>query len=147
MFSNFIDNIPKTTKKQEVLKAEHLESLKNKADKIKENFDKFDYFTHPVVGVDKHHSHVELPKKTQDILVDQEQNDFGERYFTMLTGKKKEDLDVKQVPKLNGIEEQKSDNKEESNKKNKFDTMTTIYIGSISIIGIYIAYRAIRKTI
>ena len=147
MFSNFIDNIPKTTKKQEALKSKHLESLKNKADKIKENFDKQDHFVHPVVGIDTYHSHVELPKKTQDILVDQEQNDFGERYFTMLTGKKKEDLDVKQVPKLNGIEEQKQDKKEESNKKNKFDTMTTIYIGSISIIGIYIAYRAIRKTI
>ena len=147
MFSNFIDNIPKTTKKQESLKIKHLESLKNKADKIKENFDKQDHFVHPVVGIDIYHSHVELPKKTQDILVDQEQNDFGERYFTMLTGKKKEDLDVKQVPKLNGIEEQKPDKKEENNKKNKFDTMTTIYIGSISIIGIYIAYRAIRKTI
>jgi len=143
MFSNFIDNIPKTTKKQEALKAEHLESLKNKADKIKENFDRQD----PVVGIDTYHSHVELPKKTQDIIVDQEQNDFGERYFTMLTGKKKEDLEVKQVPKLNGIEEQKQDKKEDNNKKNKFDTMTTIYIGSISIIGIYIAYRAIRKTI
>ena len=114
---NFIDNIPKTNKKQEVLKTKHLESLKNKADQIKENFDKFDYFTQPVVGVDKHHSHVELPKKTQDIIVDQEQNDFGERYFTMLTGKKKEDLDVKQVPKLNGIEEQKPDKKKKIIKK------------------------------
>ena len=66
MFSNFIDNIPKTTKKQESLKIKHLESLKNKADKIKENFDKQDHFVHPVVGIDTYHSHVELPKKTQD---------------------------------------------------------------------------------
>ena len=117
------------------------------SNKLKENFDNQDRFVHPVVGIDTYHSHVELPKKTQGVIVDQEQNDFGERYFTMLTGEKKEDLDVKQVPKLNGIEEQEQDKKEDNNKKNKFDTMTTIYIGSISIIGIYIAYRAIRKTI
>ena len=147
MFSNFIDNIPKTTKRQEALKVEHLESLKNMSNKLKENFDNQDRFVHPVVGIDTYHSHVELPKKTQGVIVDQEQNDSGERYFTMLTGEKKEDLDVKQVPKLNGIEEQEQDKKEDNNKKNKFDTMTTIYIGSISIIGIYIAYRAIRKTI
>ena len=33
------------------------------------------------------------------------------------------------------------------NKKYKLDTLTTVYIGSISIIALYIAYRAIRKTI
>ena len=86
-----------------------------------------------------------MPKKEEDIIVDQEQNEFGERYFAMLTGKKKEDL-VKQVPKMNGIEEESTE-KTEDKKHFKLDTMTTIYIGSISVIGIYMAYRAIRKTI
>ena len=63
----------------------------------------------------------------------------------MLTGKKKEDS-VKQVPKMNGIKEESTEKKEEE-KHFKLDTMTTIYIGSISVIGIYMAYRAIRKTI
>ena len=141
MFSNFVDNLPKVSKKQETMRNIHLEGLKNKNKDITENFEKFDYFVHPIVDIDQHHSHVELPKKEEDIIVDQEQNEFGERYFAMLTGKKKEDL-VKQVPKMNGIKE---DNTEK--KHFKLDTMTTIYIGSISVIGIYMAYRAIRKTI
>ena len=145
MFSNFVDNLPKVTEKQETMRNIHLEGLKNNNKDITENFDKFDYFVHPIVGADKHHTHVELPKKEEDIIVDQEQNEFGERYFAMLTGKKKEDL-VKQVPKMNGIEEESTE-KTEDKKHFKLDTMTTIYIGSISVIGIYMAYRAIRKTI
>ena len=68
MFSNFVDNLPKITKKQETMRNIHLEGLKNKNKHITENFDKFDYFVHPIVGADKHHTHVELPKKEEDIM-------------------------------------------------------------------------------
>ena len=62
----------------------------------------------------------------------------------MLTGKKKEK--TPQVPKLESIQNIDNDTKK-TNDKFKLDTITTIYVGSISVIALYIAYRAIRKTI
>ena len=51
MFSNFVDNLPKVTKKQETMRNIHLEGLKNNNKDITENFDKFDYFVHPILFI------------------------------------------------------------------------------------------------
>lgn len=138
MFSKLINNIP------------NIENKKNHKINYLERFDninktvKIDDFVHPVANIDEHHNHIDLPEKEQEIIIDQDENLFGEKYFAMLTGKKTEK--VNQVPKLENIENIDED-KKKTNEKYKLDTLTTVYIGSLSIIALYIAYKAIRKTI
>ena len=123
-------------------KPDYLENF-DYLDKTKK-IENFDNFVHPLNNIDEHHDHVDLPQQEQEVVIDQEENEFGEKYFAMLTGKKKEK--TPQVPKLENIQNIDQDEKK-TNKKYKLDTLTTIYVGSISVIALYIAYRAIRKTI
>tara|TARA_B100001093_G_scaffold80126_1_gene71533 strand:+ start:28843 stop:29220 length:378 start_codon:yes stop_codon:yes gene_type:complete len=43
-------------------------------------------------------------------------------------------------------EENENENKEEKHVLNKLDSMSTVFIGSISILGLYCVYKAIKKT-
>ena len=141
MFSKLINNIPNIENKKNH-KFNYLEKFDNLGKTVK--IDSFEDFVYPDTNIDEHHNHVDLPEKEQEIILDQEENQFGEKYFAMLTGKKTKKVD--QVPKLENIENIDED-KKKIDKKYKLDTLTTVYIGSISIIALYIAYRAIRKTI
>jgi len=142
MFSSVINNIPNIQNNINNNKIKYLDKF-NTLGKDN-NIENFDELLGSVENTDKYHSHIELPEEEQEVIVDQEENEFGEKYFAMLTGKKKDKSP--QVPKLESIQNIENDEKK-SNKKYKLDTLTTIYVGSISTIALYIAYRAIRKTI
>ncbi len=43
-------------------------------------------------------------------------------------------------------EEKENENKEEKYMLKKLDSMSTVFIGSISILGLYCVYKAIKKT-
>ena len=43
-------------------------------------------------------------------------------------------------------EENENENKKEKHVLNKLDSMSTVFIGSISILGLYCVYKAIKKT-
>lgn len=141
MFSKVIDNIP-SIKNKKFNKINYLEKFNNLDKDIK--IENFDDLLESDGNIDEHHSHIELPDEEIEVIVDQEENEFGEKYFAMLTGKSKEK--TPQVPKLENIQNIEND-ENKKNKKFKLDTLTTIYIGSISVVALYIAYRAIRKTI
>ena len=141
MFSKVIDNIPSIQNKK-LHKINYLEKFSTQDKHI--NIENFDELLESASNTDEHHSHVNLPEEEVDIIVDQEENEFGEKYFAMLTGESKEK--TPQVPKLENIQNIENDEKK-TDKKYKLDNLTTIYIGSISVIALYIAYRAIRKTI
>ena len=141
MFSNVINNIPNIQNINNH-KINYLDKVDTLGKNI--NIENFNDLLGSVETIDKYHNHLGLPQQEQEIILNQEENEFGEKYFAMLTGKKKEK--TPQVPKLESIQNIENDEKK-SNKKYKLDTLTTIYVGSISFIALYIAYRAIRKTI
>ena len=135
MFSKVINNTPNVQNKK-INKVDSLERFKN----LNKQVENVNEIVNPITSIDNYHTHVTIPKKQQELVVEQEENSFGEKYFTMLTGKKKEKKT--QTPELENIT-----NLTDNGKHYKLDTMTTIYIGSISVIALYIVYRAIRKTI
>ena len=139
MFSKVINNTPNVQTKKNKDIIDSLEKFKN-LNKYNNNVESFNEFVHPITSIDNYHTHISIPEKQQEIIVDQEENSFGEKYFSMLTGKKKEKKT--QTPKIEGVT-----NISDNNNLTKLDTMTTIYIGSLSIIALYAVYRAIRKTI
>jgi len=84
----------------------------------------------------------------QDAELVEEKNENGEKQISVLSAIVSTEKPIpKKIPDEQGIKQDSQIINEVDIKKYKLDWVSTVYIGSISIVGLYIAYKAIKRTI
>lgn len=84
----------------------------------------------------------------QDAELVEEKNENGEKQISVLSAIVSTEKPIpKKIPDEQGIKQDSQIINEIDIKKYKLDWVSTVYIGSISIVGLYIAYKAIKRTI
>lgn len=84
----------------------------------------------------------------QDAELVEEKNENGEKQISVLSAIVSTEKPIpNKIPHEQGIKQDSQIINEVDIKKYKLDWVSTVYIGSISIVGLYIAYKAIKRTI
>ena len=84
----------------------------------------------------------------QDAELVEDKNENGEKQISVLSAIVSTEKPIpKKIPDEQGIKQDSQIINEIDIKKYKLDWVSTVYIGSISIVGLYIAYKAIKRTI
>ena len=140
-----IDNIKKEN--MQTLKQNNFSNLVNlKKEKKVENFD--DYMS-SLYAKTLHSSDVPMNNKKEktEVEITAEQDNDGEKKLSILSAIATDDTPIpKKIPTVFGIDNGDIIVKEVDVNKYKLDWISTVYIGSISVIGLLIAYKAIKRT-
>ena len=88
------------------------------------------------------------PYNTADIDLIESKNENGEKEISVLSTIVSNEKPIpKKIPDTQGIEQDIQPVDKIDIKKYKLDWVSSIYIGSVSVIGLYIAYKSIKRTI
>jgi hypothetical protein len=88
------------------------------------------------------------PYNTDDIDLIESKNENGEKEISVLSTIVSNEKPIpKKIPDTQGIEQDIQPVDKIDIKKYKLDWVSSIYIGSVSVIGLYIAYKSIKRTI
>jgi hypothetical protein len=151
MSPKIINNIPNTDKKQKEEIAtinqtnfRNLETMKCKS-KPTENFENY---ISPLFGTKLLSGQVKMTKnETYDLDIDAVETHEGEKQLSILSAITSDDKPVpKKVPTITGVDNGDASTTEVDVNKYKLDWVSQIYIGSISVVGLFIVYRAIKST-
>tara|TARA_B110000967_G_C18901767_1_gene576108 strand:- start:11145 stop:11603 length:459 start_codon:yes stop_codon:yes gene_type:complete len=152
MSSKIINNCPNADKRKRegmaTLKQtnfRNLETLKTLT-KTTENFENY---VSPLFNTTLSTSEIKITKnETYDLDINAEETHEGEKQLSILAAITSDDKPVpKKIPAISGVDNGDTTTKEVDVKKYKLDWVSQIYIGSISVVGLFVVYRAIKSTI
>jgi len=145
---NNLPNIDKRTKEpMQNLKQSNFYNLETI--RKEKNTETFDDYMSSLYQKTLHSSDVPMTKKGKtDVEITAEENDDGEKKLSILSAIASDDKPVpKKIPNVTGVDNTDAKIEEVDTKKYKLDWLSTAYVGTISVIGLFIAYKAIKKTI
>tara|TARA_B110000967_G_C18808609_1_gene522376 strand:+ start:292 stop:705 length:414 start_codon:yes stop_codon:yes gene_type:complete len=137
MIQSLFDNIPSINNKKDIKNKSNFNNLE------KQKVEQFDANLSNLFKTNLNYNNIHFPtNKKTDITIETD----NKNQFQILSALDNINFNIFE----NDEDDQDSDNDEEVNdeiRMHKLDFPSTIYITSISIIGLYIAYKAIKKTI
>jgi hypothetical protein len=150
MLQKILNNIPNIeNKKKESMCNLHqsnfhnLETMRNRT-----NQESFDDYMSSLYKTTLHSSQIPMPtNKKSDVEITAEDNEDGESNLSVLSAIASSEKPIpKKVPAVKGIDTGDVNVDNVDTKKYKLDWVSSAYIGSISVIGLFIAYKAIKRT-
>lgn len=150
MLQKILNNIPNIeNKKKESMSNLHqsnfynLETMRNRT-----NQESFDDYMSSLYKTTLHSSQIPMPtNKKSDVEITAEENEDGESNLSVLSAIASSEKPIpKKVPAVKGIDNGDVNVDNVDTKKYKLDWVSSAYIGSISVIGLFIAYKAIKRT-
>lgn len=151
MLQKILNNIPNIeNKKKENMCNLHqsnfynLETMQNRTNK-----ESFDDYMSSLYKTTLHSSQIPMPtNKKSDVEITSEENEDGESNLSVLSAIASSEKPIpKKVPAVKGIDNGDVNVDNVDTKKYKLDWVSSAYIGSISVIGLFIAYKAIKRTV
>lgn len=137
MIQSLFDNIPSINNKKDIKNKSNFNNLE------KQKVEQFDANLSNLFKTNLNYNNIHFPtNKKTDITIETD----NKNQFQILSAIDNINFNIFE----NDEDDQDSDDDEEDNDEihmHKLDFPSTIYITSISIIGLYIAYKAIKKTI
>lgn len=137
MIQSLFDNIPSINNKKDIKNKSNFNNLE------KQKVEQFDANLSNLFKTNLNYNNIHFPtNKKTDITIETD----NKNQFQILSALDNINFNIFE----NAEDDQDSDDDEEVNDEihmHKLDFPSTIYITSISIIGLYIAYKAIKKTI
>ena len=137
MIQSLFDNIPSINNKKDIKNKSNFNNLE------KQKVEQFDANLSNLFKTNLNYNNIHFPtNKKTDITIEPD----NKSQFHILSALDNINFNIFE----NDEDDQDSDDDEEVNdeiRMHKLDFPSTIYITSISIIGLYIAYKAIKKTI
>jgi len=137
MIQSLFDNIPSINNKKDIKNKSNFNNLE------KQKVEQFDANLSNLFKTNLNYNNIHFPtNKKTDITIETD----NKNQFQILSALDNINFNIFE----NDEDDQDSDDDEEVNdeiRMHKLDFPSTIYITSISIIGLYIAYKAIKKTI
>lgn len=137
MIQSLFDNIPSINNKKDIKNKSNFNNLE------KQKVEQFDANLSNLFKTNLNYNNIHFPtNKKTDITIETD----NKNQFQILSAIDNINFNIFE----NDEDDQDSDDDEEDNdeiRMHKLDFPSTIYITSISIIGLYIAYKAIKKTI
>lgn len=150
MLQKILNNIPNMeNQKKESMRNLHQSNFSNlETMKHRSNQESFDDYMSALYKTTLHSSQIPMPtNKKSDVEITAEEDEEGESKLSILSAIASSDKPIpKKIPAVKGIDngDVKIDNVD--TKKYKLDWVSTAYIGSISVVGLFIAYKAIKRT-
>jgi len=151
MSSKIINNSPNADKvKREgmaTLKQSNFQNLETLKTRVK-SIENFENYVSPLYATTLSSSEVKITKsETYDLDITAEETHEGEKQLSILSAITSDDKPVpKKIPEIAGVDNGDTSTKEVDTKKYKLDWISQIYIGSVSVVGLFIVYRAIKST-
>jgi hypothetical protein len=150
MLQKLLNNIPNIeNKKEDTMRNLHQSNFYNlEAMQCKNRKENFDNNIASLYKTSLHSSHVVMQKnKKTDVEISVQDDDAEKGSLSVLSAITSDEKPIpKKIPSVKGIDNGDVDIDRIDTKKYKLDWISTVYVGSISVIGLFIAYKAIKRT-
>ena len=151
MISRILNNIPNIdNKKKENMQTLKQSNFSNLANKKKEKkVENFDDHMSSLYTRTLHSSDIPMNNKKEktEVEITAEEDTDGEKKLSVLSAITTDEAAIpNKIPSVSGIDNADVNIDEVDVKKYELDWISTAYIGSISLLGVFIAYKAIKRT-